>query len=85
MSVWISPDDLSKPNNTNYPNFKTIYPGVGAQSSSTLKSSLSAIFLHTNQQKILQGTLGTQDHTSIVSKTILGPSMDPTRPLKWTL
>ena len=61
MSVWISPDDLSKPNNTNYPNFKTIYPGVGAQSSSTLKSSLSAIFLHTNQQKILQGTLGTQD------------------------
>ena len=44
-----------------------------------------AIFLHTNQQKTFQGTLGTQDHASIVSKTILGPSMDPTRPLKWTL
>ena len=56
-----------------------------AQSSSTLKSALLAILLHTNQQKTFQGTLGTQDHTSIVSQTILGPSMDPTRPLKWTL
>ena len=57
----------------------------GAQSSSYQKSAVSAIFLHTKQQKTFQGTLGTQDHTSIVSKTILGPSMDPTRPLKWTL
>ena len=59
--------------------------GEGAQSSSTLKSAVSAMFLHTNQQKIFQGTLGTQDHTPIVSKTILGPSMDPTWPLKLTL
>ena len=57
----------------------------GAQSSSNLKSAVSAIFLHTKQQKTFQGTLGTHDHTSIVSKTILGPSKDPTRPLKWTL
>ena len=57
----------------------------GAHSSSYQKSAISAIFLHTYQQKTFQGTLGTQDHTSIVSKTILGPSMDPTRPLKWTL
>ena len=64
---------------------KLFNTGVGAQSSSTLKSAVSAIFLHTNQQKTFQRTLGTQDHTSIVSKTILGPSMDPTRPLKWTL
>ena len=59
--------------------------GGGAQSSSTLKSAVLAIFLHTNQQKPFQGTLGTQDHTSIGSKTILGPSWDPKRPLKWTL
>ena len=57
----------------------------GAQSSSNLKSAVLSIFLHTKQQKTFQGTLETQDHTSIVSKTILGPSMDPTRPLKWTL
>ena len=40
---------------------------------------------HTKQQKTFLGTLGTQDYTSIGSKTSLGPSMDPTGPLKWTL
>ena len=59
--------------------------GGGAQSSSTLKSAVSSIFLNTNQQKTFQGILGTQDNSSIVSKTILGFSMDPTRPVKWTL
>ena len=56
----------------------------GAQSSSHQKSAVSAIFLHTKQQKTFQGTLGTQDLTSIGSKTSHGPSMDPTVPLKWT-
>ena len=45
------------------------------------KSAISAIFLHTKQQKTFQGTLGTQDLTSKGSKTSLGPSMDPTGPL----
>ena len=36
-------------------------------------------------KKTFQGTLGTQDLTSIGSKTSLGPSMDPTGPLSWTL
>ena len=40
--------------------------------------------MHTNQQKTFQGTLGTQDLTSIGSKTILGPIMDPTGLLKGT-
>ena len=59
--------------------------GGGTQSSSHQKSAVSAIFLHTKQQKTFQGTLGTQDHTSIGSRTSLGPLMDPTGPLKWTL
>ena len=57
----------------------------GAQSSSNLKSAVSAIPSHTKQQKTFLGTLGTQDYTSIGSKTSLGPSMDPTGPLTWTL
>ena len=56
----------------------------GAQSSSHQKSAVSAIFLHTKQQKTLQGTLGTQDLTSMGSKTSHGPTMDPTGPLNWT-
>ena len=57
----------------------------GAQSSSHQKSAVSAIILHTKQQKTFQGTLRTQDHTSIGSRTSLGPLMDPIDPLKWTL
>ena len=57
----------------------------GAQSSSLLKSAVSTICSHTKQQKNIQGTLGTQEHTSIGSKTSLGPLMDPTGPLSWTL
>ena len=53
----------------------------GAQSSSIIKSAVSAILTHTKQQKTFQGTLGTQDHTSIGSKTNLGPSMDHAGPL----
>ena len=45
----------------------------------------SLYFCILSNKKTIQGNLGTQDHTSIVSRTILGPSMDPTRPLKWTL
>ena len=59
--------------------------GGRGQLSSLLKSAVSAIFLYTKQQKTFQGTLGTQDLTPIWSKTSLGPSMDPTGPLKWTL
>ena len=58
--------------------------GGGAQLSSPLKSAVSAIFLHIKQQKTFQETLGTQDLTSLGSKTSLGPSMDPTGPLKGT-
>ena len=57
----------------------------GAQSSSTQKPAVSVIFLHSKQQKTFQGILGTQDLTSIGSKTSLGPSMDPTGSLNWTL
>ena len=39
----------------------------GAQSSSTRKPAVSVIFLHSKQQKTFQGTLGTQDLTSIGS------------------
>ena len=69
-------------NATDFQNYLT---RGGAQSSSHQKSAVSAIFLHTKQQKTFQGTLGTQDHTSIGSRTSLGPLMDPTGPLKWTL
>ena len=63
---------------------KQFIPG-GAQSSSNLKSAVSAIPLHTKQQKTFLGTLGTQDYTTIGSKTSLGPSMGPTGPLSWIL
>ena len=49
------------------------------------KPAVSVLFLHSKQHKTFQGTLGTQDLTSIGSKTSLGPSMDPTGPLSWTL
>ena len=82
--VWIMPKDVTfNPNNPGLFS-KQFIPG-GAQSSSLLKSAVSAIFLHTKQQKTFQGTLGTQDHTSIGSRTSLGPLMDPTGPLKGTL
>ena len=44
--------------------------------SSTLKSAVLVIFLHSKQQKTFQGTQGTQDLTSLGSKTCFGPSMD---------
>ena len=44
---------------------------------SLLKSAVSVTFLDTKQQKTFRGTLVTQDHTSIGSKTSLGHSMDP--------
>ena len=50
-----------------------------------LKSAASTMLLHTKHQKIFQGTLGTQDYTSVGSKASLGPSMDPTGTLNWTL
>ena len=46
------------------------------------KSTISAIFLYSKQQKPYQGTLRTQELTPIGSETSLGPSMDPTGPLK---
>ena len=58
-----------------------LWGGGGRQLAHRRKSAVSAIFMHTNQQKTFKGTLGTQDLTSIGSKTSLGPSMDPTRPL----
>ena len=56
----------------------------GGQLAHRRKSAVSAIFLHTKQQKTFQGTLGTQDLTSKGSKTSHGPSMDPTGPLNWS-
>ena len=52
--------------------FQNYLPRGGAQSSSTLKSAVLAIFLHTNQQKTFQGTLGTQDHTAMLQKGLPG-------------
>ena len=49
--------------------------GRGAQSSSTQKSAVSVIYLHSKEHKTFQGTLGTQDLTSIGFKTSLGPSI----------
>ena len=46
------------------------------------KSTIQAIFLYSKQQKPYQGTLRTQELTPIGSETSLGPSMDPTGPLK---
>ena len=46
------------------------------------KSTIQAIFLHSKQQKPYQGPLRTQEPTPIGSETSLGPSMDPTGPLK---
>ena len=62
--------------------FSKLFNAGGAQSSSTLKSAVSSIFLHTKQQKTFQGTLGTQDLTSIGSRTSLGPLMNPKGSLK---
>ena len=56
----------------------------GGQLAHRRKSAVLAIFLHTKQQKIFKGTLGTQDLTSKGSKTSHGPSMDPTGPLNWS-
>ena len=44
-----------------------------------------AIFLHSMQQKWDQGTLETQRSTHIGSRNPLGPSMDPTTALQYTL
>ena len=44
------------------------------------KSSVSAIFLQTKQQKTFNRTLGPQDHASVESTISLGPSLNPT----WT-
>ena len=43
-----------------------------------------AMFLHSMQQKWDQGTLGRQRLTLIVSRTRLGPSMDPAMALQYT-
>ena len=41
-----------------------------------------AMFLHSMQQKLVQGTLGTQRLTPIGTRTRLGPSMDPAMALQ---
>ena len=43
------------------------------------------LFLHSKQQKSYKGTLGTLELTPIGSRASLGPSIDPTGPLSWTL
>ena len=45
--------------------------------------AILAIFLHSIQQKLDQGTLGTQRLTLIGSRTHLGPSMDPAIALQY--
>ena len=54
----------------------------GGQMAHQSKSTIQAIFLHSKQQKPYQGTLRTQEPTPIGAETSLGPSMDPTGPLK---
>ena len=46
------------------------------------ESLIQAIFQYSKQQKPYQGTLRTQELTPIGPETSLGPSMDPTGPLK---
>ena len=46
------------------------------------KLAVWAMFLHSKQQKSYQGTLGTLEFTQNKSRTHLGPSLDPTRPLE---
>ena len=48
------------------------------------KLAIFAIVWTCRQQKTYQGTLGILRWTLIGSRTRLGPSMDPTGPLKWT-
>ena len=43
-----------------------------------------AIFLHSMQRKLDQGTLGTQGSTLIGSRACSGPSMDPAMALQYT-
>ena len=78
---------LNHPSPTTHYHYQKVFnphkPGVFSKQF-ILKSAVSAIFSHTKQQNPFQGTLGTQDHTSIGSKTNHGPSMDPTWTLKWT-
>ena len=61
------------------------YHNSAAQLSSTLKSAVSVICMKIKSLKTFQGTLGTQDLTSIGSQTSHGPSMDPIGPLIGTL
>ena len=49
------------------------------------KLAIFAMYLHFRQQETYQGTLGTQRWTLIGSRTSHRPSMDPTRPLSWTV
>ena len=56
----------------------------GGQLAHWRKYVLRAISLHTKNQKTYKGTLGTQDLTSIGSRTSHGPSKDPTGPQKQT-
>ena len=49
------------------------------------ESAVKAIFSQSKQQKTYQGTIGTQEGTSIGSKSSLGTSKDPTGPLKLNL
>ena len=49
------------------------------------KLAVWAMFLYSKQQKSYQGTLGTLELTPIGSRASLGPSIDPTGPLSWTL
>ena len=48
------------------------------------KLPIMAVILHSKQQKSYQGEHGTQGLALIGSNTSLGPSMDPTGPLKLT-
>ena len=58
---------------------------MGGQMARKRKLAVWAMFLHSKQQKSYQGTLGTLELTPIGSRASLGPSIDPTGPLSWTL
>ena len=57
----------------------------GGQMARWKESTIKAIFLHSKHQKAYQGSIGTQVLTSIMSRTGLGASMDPTGLLKLAL
>ena len=79
-------NNLNKPDYYYYYYIRILNPVCGGgQMAHRRKLAVWAMFLYSKQQKSYQGTLGTLELTPIGSRASLGPSMDPTGPLSWTL